>query len=76
MKIGVFVFLCDRLRKNAKTLGTYGSDFYAGEPCVTVNEYGKGKALGTQPDEAFLKMFVHKVCEEADVSGTWKKALR
>ena len=63
-------FLCDRLRlENAKTLGTYGSDFYAGEPCVTVNEYGKGKAyyLGTQPDEAFLKMFVHKVCEEADV---------
>lgn len=63
-------FLCDRLRlENAKAFGTYGSDFYAGEPCVTVNEYGKGKAyyLGTQPDEAFLKIFVHKVCEETDV---------
>ena len=46
---------------------------YAGEPCVTVNEYGKGKAyyLGTQPDEAFLKIFVHKVCEETEcASGT------
>ena len=63
-------FLCDRLRlENAKAFGTYGSDFYAGEPCVTVNEYGKGKAyyLGTQPDEAFLKIFVHKVCEETNV---------
>ena len=63
-------FLCDRLRlENAKALAVYGSDFYAGEPCVTKNEYGKGKAyyLGTQPDETFLKMFVHSVCEKADV---------
>ena len=30
--------------RGAKALGTYTSDFYAGEPAVTVNEYGKGKA--------------------------------
>jgi beta-galactosidase len=63
-------FLCDRLRlEHAQALGVYGSDFYAGEPCVTENVYGNGKAyyLATQPDEAFLQMFVQKVCEEADV---------
>ena len=30
--------------RGAKVLGTYTSDFYAGEPMLTVNEYGKGKA--------------------------------
>lgn len=30
--------------KGAQVLGTYGQDFYAGEPALTVNQYGKGKA--------------------------------
>ena len=30
--------------RGAKVLGTYGEDFYAGEPALTVNEYGAGKA--------------------------------
>jgi len=30
--------------ENADIAGTYGSDFYAGKPALTVNQYGKGKA--------------------------------
>ena len=63
-------FLCDRLRlESAKVIGIYGSDFYAGEACVTENTYGKGKAyyLGTQPDEAFLKVFIKNICQEEGV---------
>ena len=30
--------------ETARVLGTYGSDFYAGQPALTVNEYGNGKA--------------------------------
>ena len=66
-------FLCDRLRlESAKVIGTYGSDFYAGEACVTENAYGKGKAyyLGTQPDEEFLKVFIENVCQEEGVHPT------
>jgi len=39
---------------------------------VTENAYGKGKAyyLGTQPDEAFLKAFIKKVCQEKGVYPT------
>ena len=40
----------------AKVLASYGSDFYKGEPALTVNDYGKGKAyyIGAQPEEKFL----------------------
>lgn len=60
-------FLCDRLRlEGAKSLGVYERDFYAGEPCVTENEYGCGKAyyLGTMPDREFLDYFIGKICEK------------
>ncbi len=37
--------ICDIIHSTgAKVLGEYRTDFYAGEPSVTVNEYGKGKA--------------------------------
>jgi len=40
--------LCDYAERihlqGASPLGRYESDFYAGEPAITVNDYGKGKA--------------------------------
>lgn len=37
--------VCDLLTNvTAKVLGEYASDFYAGTPALTVNDYGKGKA--------------------------------
>lgn len=40
----------------AETAGTYGSDFYAGTPALTVNRYGEGQAwyLASDPEESFL----------------------
>lgn len=65
-------FLCDRIRtEGAGVLGTYESDFYAGEPCVTVNTYGKGKAyyLGTQPEEAYLDRLFGEILKEKGITA-------
>ena len=65
-------FLCDRLRtEGAETLGIYGDDFYAGEPCFTVNKYGKGKAyyLGTKPEDDCLQLIVQQIAKEAGVKS-------
>ncbi len=36
---------CERIHPStAEVLGTYREDFYAGEPALTVNTYGKGRA--------------------------------
>ena len=36
---------CERIHaRTARVLGTYTSDFYAGEPALTVNTYGRGRA--------------------------------
>ncbi|MCC7146522.1 MAG: beta-galactosidase [Phycisphaeraceae bacterium] len=41
--------------EGAKVLATFGSEFYAGRPAVTVNTYGKGKAyyIASRNDERF-----------------------
>lgn len=37
--------ICDLIHaQGSKVLGVYTSDFYAGQPAVTVNRYGKGQA--------------------------------
>ncbi len=40
-------------------LATYGADFYAGRPALTVNELGKGQAyyIASRNDERFLDDF-------------------
>lgn len=59
--------LCALLhRKNAQILGTYGRDFYAGEPAFTVNSFGKGKAyyIGASAEDAFYRDLYHCLAEE------------
>lgn len=54
-------FLCDRIHvTTAEIQATYGKDFYAGEPCITRNVYGKGESwyFGTMPEQAYLQKFV------------------
>jgi beta-galactosidase len=37
--------VCDVVRaETAEVVATYGRDFYAGEPAITVNRFGKGEA--------------------------------
>ena len=62
--------LCDRIRlAGAAPLAVYDTDFYAGEPAFTVNDYGKGKAyyLATRPDAGGLQAIIGAVCREKGV---------
>jgi beta-galactosidase len=46
--------------EGARVLATFESDFYAGRPALTVNDYGTGQAyyVASRNDEAFLEAFL------------------
>jgi beta-galactosidase len=47
---------CDIIEpKGCQVIGTYAKDFYAGKPAVTLNEFGKGRAIyiGTMSHQLF-----------------------
>lgn len=57
--------MCDFLHtKGAKTLATYDSDFYAGMPVITENEFGKGHAyyIGTHAGDDFYINILGEIC--------------
>lgn len=65
-------YLCDLVElRGARTLMTYGSDFYEGTSCLTVNEYGKGKAwyVAADADKEFYSDFLGKVLKDSGVSS-------
>ena len=52
--------VCDLIHaESARVLATYGSDFYAGRPSLTVNDFGKGQAyyVAAYADQVFLDDF-------------------
>ena len=55
--------------EGARVLATYGSDFYAGRPAVTVNDYGQGHAyyVASRNDEAFLSDFLGALAAKLDL---------
>lgn len=62
--------LCDLMHlRGAKAVSSYESDFYAGMPVLTVNEFGNGKAyyVGTRSDEAFYDKYLGDICKELDI---------
>jgi len=62
--------LCELIHaRGAETLGTYGSDFYAGRPALTVNRRGKGKAyyIVARTGSEFLADFYRMAAAEAGV---------
>ena len=64
-------YLCDLVElRGARTLMTYGSDFYEGYSCLTVNEYGRGKAwyVAADADKEFYGDFLEKVLKDSGVS--------
>ncbi len=64
--------LCDRIHaESAQVLATYGSDFYAGEPALTMNEFGKGKAyyLATALKEDGIVDFLKTLVEEKGIKA-------
>lgn len=70
---GVFEIheLCERIHvEGAKVIGVYQQDFYAGEPVLTVNELGKGKAYylaARVSDSAFYEELYSQLVQEAGV---------
>jgi beta-galactosidase len=58
---------CERIHpESADVLATYGREFYAGEPCVTVRSLGKGRAyyLATRLEQRFLDDLYNGLIEE------------
>lgn len=55
--------------EGAQVLATYGSDFYAGRPALTVNHYGKGKAyyMASRNGADFLSAFYSKLAGDLDL---------
>lgn len=49
--------LCDLIHnEGAEVKATYGEDFYAGMPVLTVNRFGQGEAwyVASSPEQSFL----------------------
>lgn len=62
--------ICDIIHsEGAKVLGVYKDNFYMGMPCLTVNEYGKGKAyyVATAPSAEFMDAFIKGICQQKNI---------
>lgn len=58
--------ICDVIHtEGAKVLATFGQDFYAGQPAVTENQYGQGRAyyVATDSEEALLDELMGSICK-------------
>lgn len=67
-------YLCDLIHltsDHAHVVAKYGTEFYAGVPAITENQYGHGTAwyVGSRIDHAGLSHLMDKVLQVADVSG-------
>lgn len=61
---------CDLVHvEDAEVLATYGQDFYAGRPALTMNHYGEGEAyyLATNGDDRFLSDLYAALCADLNV---------
>ncbi len=61
---------CDLVHsEGAEVLATYGEDFYAGRPALTVNTYGDGQAytISSNNDDAFLRDFYGALDADLDL---------
>lgn len=64
--------VCERIHlEGAKQLAVYEQDFYAGEPAVTKNDFGKGAVyyIGTQLEADGMAHVLDAACEQAQVKS-------
>jgi beta-galactosidase len=69
---------CELLHcRGARQLASYGEDFYAGRPALTVNSVGDGEAyyLASRNDDAFLGAFYERLIERRRVGRAIPKPL-
>lgn len=67
--------LCDLMHlRGAKEVASYESDFYAGMPVLTENQFGKGKGyyVGTRSNEEFYKKYLGDICESLGIKPVAK----
>ncbi|MFP4057058.1 MAG: beta-galactosidase [Candidatus Brocadiia bacterium] len=52
--------------EGAEVLATYGQDYYAGQPALTVNAFGQGRAyyLAARPEARFLDAFYGRLIDD------------
>lgn len=65
-------YLCDLVKlQDARTLMTYGSDFYKGYSALTVNDYGKGSAwyVAADGEKEFYEDFIKRLMKHCKISG-------
>jgi beta-galactosidase len=65
-------YLCDLVElRGAQPVMTYGSDFYAGHPALTVNQYEKGTAwyVAADAEADFYEDLIHAVCADSRIAG-------
>jgi beta-galactosidase len=55
--------------EGAQVLGTYGGDFYAGRPALTVNLHGRGQAfyMASRNEDAFLDAFYGRLVSQLNL---------
>jgi beta-galactosidase len=59
--------LCELIHaQGAEVLATYGNDFYTGQPALTLNKHGKGKAyfIAARTGAGFLDAFYGQIVKE------------
>jgi beta-galactosidase len=58
--------------EGAEVLATYGHDFYAGQPALTVNRFGQGQAyyIASRNEERFLDDFYAGLQQKLDLERT------
>jgi len=69
---------CDLIHaEGAKVLATYGSDFYAGRPALTVNTVGKGKAyyIAAFTEQKFSDDFHRKLVDQLGIKCALPRVL-
>lgn len=67
---GIASVWCDILKPiTAEVVATYASDYYAGQPAITVNSYGAGRVfyIGCDLDSDFLNRIVKQIADLAGV---------
>lgn len=70
--------LCDLIHlESAAALATYGDDFYAGRPALTVNRYGNGESyyVAARTKDHFLSDLIESITTRAGVKRTLAAAL-